>query len=91
VRAIGRMSSGQSRPQGGRGVSWNGGSTRTSGEPPSESWHQNVGNVGPKMTMWRGVTWPRDSLLLGGRGREPRERGREGQGLKYPPVRLSMI
>jgi hypothetical protein len=23
--------------------------------------------------------------------REPRERGREGQGLKYPSVRLSMI
>jgi hypothetical protein len=39
-RAIGRMSSGQSRPQGGRGVSWNGGPTRISGEPPSESWHQ---------------------------------------------------
>jgi hypothetical protein len=39
-----------------------------------------VGNVGPKMTMWRGVIWPRDSLLLGGRGRgprEPRERERE--------------
>jgi hypothetical protein len=32
--------------------------------------------------------------LLDGRGRgprEPRERGREGQGLKYPSVRLSMI
>jgi hypothetical protein len=41
-----------------------------------------VGNVGPKMTMWRGVIWPRDSLLLGGRGREPREpreRVREGE------------
>jgi hypothetical protein len=47
-RAIGRMSPGQSRPQGGRGVSWNGGPIRISGEPPSMSWHQNVGNVGPK-------------------------------------------
>jgi hypothetical protein len=47
-RAIGRMSSGQSRPQDGRGVSWNGGPTRISGESPSESWHQNVGNVGPE-------------------------------------------
>jgi hypothetical protein len=36
--------------------------------------------------MWRGVIWPRDSLLSLGEGesREPRERGREGQGLKYP-------
>jgi hypothetical protein len=25
-----------------------GGSTKISGEPPSESWHQNVGNVGSK-------------------------------------------
>jgi hypothetical protein len=36
------------------------------------------GNIGPKMTMWRGVIWPRDSLFPGGRGRqqrEPRERG----------------
>jgi hypothetical protein len=39
------------------------------------------------------VNWPRDSLLPGGRGREPREREkeREGQGLKYPSVRLGMI
>jgi hypothetical protein len=30
--------------------------------------------------------------LLGGRGREPREREKqEGQGLKYPSVRLGMI
>jgi hypothetical protein len=45
------------------------------------------------MTTWRGVIWPRDSLLLGGRGksREPRERGIEGQGLKYASVRLGMI
>jgi hypothetical protein len=42
------MSPGQSIPQGGRGVSWNGGPTRISVEPPSESRHQNVGNVGPK-------------------------------------------
>jgi hypothetical protein len=38
--------------------------------------------------------WPRGSLLLGGREkeqREPRERGREGQGHKYPSVGLSMI
>jgi hypothetical protein len=69
-REIRRMSPGQSRPQGGRGVSWNGGPTRISGESPSESWHQNVGNVGPKMTTWKGVIWPRDSLLPGGRGRE---------------------
>jgi hypothetical protein len=47
-RPIGRMSPGQSCPQGGRGVSWNGGPTRISGEPPSESWNQNVGNVGSK-------------------------------------------
>jgi hypothetical protein len=26
-----------------------------------------------------------------GESREPRERGREGQGFKYPSVRLSMI
>jgi hypothetical protein len=47
-----------------------------------------------KMTTWRGVIWPRGSLLPGGRGREqrePREGGREGQGLKYPSVGLSMI
>jgi hypothetical protein len=51
----------------------------------------NVGNVGPKITMWRGVIWPRDSLLPGGRGREPRElrerereSERKGQVLKYP-------
>jgi hypothetical protein len=47
-RAIRRMIPGQSHPQGGRGVSWNGGPTRISEEPPSKSWHQNVGNVGPK-------------------------------------------
>jgi hypothetical protein len=47
-RVIGMMSPDQSHPQGGRGVSWNGGPTRISGEPPSKSWHQNVGNVGPK-------------------------------------------
>jgi hypothetical protein len=28
------------------------------------------------VTMRRGVIWPRDSLLPGGRGREPRERER---------------
>jgi hypothetical protein len=39
-----------------------------------------VTGVGPKVTTWRGVIWPRDSLLLGGRGREPRKRGREGAG-----------
>jgi hypothetical protein len=44
-------------------------------------------NVGPKVATWRGVIWPRDSLLLGGRRREPRG----GQGLKYPAMRLSMI
>jgi hypothetical protein len=27
----------------------------------------------PKVTTWRGVIWPRDSLLSGGRGREQRE------------------
>jgi hypothetical protein len=47
-RVIGKMSPGQSHPQGGCGVSWNGGLTRISREPPSESWHQNVGKVGPK-------------------------------------------
>jgi hypothetical protein len=40
-------------------------------------WLVPVGNVGPKMTTWRGVIWPRDSLLPGGRGRELRERARE--------------
>jgi hypothetical protein len=39
------------------------------------------------MTTWRGVIWPRDSFLPD--GREPRER--EGQGLKYPSVRLGMF
>jgi hypothetical protein len=39
-KAIGRMSPGQSRLQGGHRVSWIGGPTRISGEPPSESWHQ---------------------------------------------------
>jgi hypothetical protein len=39
-KAIRRMSPGQSRPQGGCGVSWNGSPTRISGEPPSKSWHQ---------------------------------------------------
>jgi hypothetical protein len=45
-------------------------------------------------TTWRGVIWPRDFLLPGGRvreQREPRERGGEEQGLKYPSVGLSMI
>jgi hypothetical protein len=44
------------------------------------------------------VIWPKDYLLLGGRGREQkaerdreREREREGQGLKYSSVRLGMI
>jgi hypothetical protein len=37
----------------------------------------------PKVTTWRGVTWPRDSLLQGGGG--------ERQGLKYPSVRVGMI
>jgi hypothetical protein len=32
-------------------------------------------SVGPKVTMRRGVIWPRDSLLPGGRGREERGRG----------------
>jgi hypothetical protein len=45
---------------------------------------QIVRKCGPKMTTWRGVIWPRDSLMPGGRGKE-------GQGLKYPSVRLSMI
>jgi hypothetical protein len=27
----------------------------------------------PKVTTWRGVIWPRESLLPGGRGSEPRE------------------
>jgi hypothetical protein len=50
-------------------------------------------SVGLKVTMQRGVIWPRDSLLPGVRGSEPREREREreGQGLKYPSVRLGMI
>jgi hypothetical protein len=47
-RAIGRMSPGQSRPQGSRGVSWNGGPIRISGEPPSESRHQNVRKYRPQ-------------------------------------------
>jgi hypothetical protein len=40
ARAIGRMSPGQSRPQGGRGASRNRGPTKISGEPCPESWHQ---------------------------------------------------
>jgi hypothetical protein len=36
-----------------------------------------VSLVGPKVTTRRGVIWPRDSLLLRGRGRELRERERE--------------
>jgi hypothetical protein len=48
-------------------------------------------SVGPKVTTRRGVIWPRDSVLPGGRGREPGEPAREGQGLKYPSVRLGMI
>jgi hypothetical protein len=44
--------------------------------------------VGSKVTTQRGVIWPRDSLLLGRRGREPREREREGAGAS---VRLNMI
>jgi hypothetical protein len=39
-RVIGRMSPGQSCPQGGRGVSWNWGPTRISGETHPKSWHQ---------------------------------------------------
>jgi hypothetical protein len=45
---IRRMSPGQSHPQDGHGVSQNQGPTRISGETRPESWHQNVGNVGPK-------------------------------------------
>jgi hypothetical protein len=55
----------------------------------------------PKVTTWRGVIWPRDSLLpcwVGeGESREPkerereREREREGQGVKHPSVGLGMI
>jgi hypothetical protein len=40
-------------------------------------------NVGPKVTTQRGVIWPRDSLLLGGRGRAKRERKR-GRCLNTP-------
>jgi hypothetical protein len=40
VRVIGRMSPGQSHPQGGRGVSQNQGPTKISAEPRPESWHQ---------------------------------------------------
>jgi hypothetical protein len=75
VRAIERMIPGQSHPQGGCGVSQDWGPTRISGEPWSKSWHQNVNKCRPK--VGRGVIWPRDSLLPGGRGREPRERERE--------------
>jgi hypothetical protein len=39
-------------------------------------------NVGPKVTMWRGVIWPSDSLLLGGRERELR--GGWDKGLNTP-------
>jgi hypothetical protein len=34
--------------QGGHEVSQNGGPTRIGGEPPSESWHQNVGKCRPQ-------------------------------------------
>jgi hypothetical protein len=50
----------------------------------------NIITVGPKVTTQRGVIWPRDSLLPGGRGREPREAERR-QEFKYPSLRLSMI
>jgi hypothetical protein len=77
ARAIGRMSPGQSRPQGGHGVSQNWVPTRISGETRPESWHQNVGNVGPKVTTWRGVIWPRILYCRVGEG-ENRERERGG-------------
>jgi hypothetical protein len=50
--------------------------------------------MGPKMTTWRGVIRPRDSLLPGRRGREqrePRERSRRGKGLNTPQWDLRMI
>jgi hypothetical protein len=76
------MSPGQSRPQGGCGVSWNGGPTRISGEPPSESWHQNVGNVGPKSDhVERSDLAKRFFIARWKRERAKRERSRKGRGL----------
>jgi hypothetical protein len=63
----------------------------TSRAEPVATWYFSPTSVGPKVTMQRGVVWPKDSLLLGGRGRESQEREREGQVLKYPSVRLGMI
>jgi hypothetical protein len=65
---------------------------------PGKEQEKGVGNIGPKSDHVERSDLARDSILLGGRGREPREqrerereREREGQGLKYPSVRLSMI
>jgi hypothetical protein len=45
-------------------------------DPKMHKRKQNLStSVGPKVTMRRGVIWPRDSLLPGGRGREERGRG----------------
>jgi hypothetical protein len=79
MRAIRRMSSGQSHPQGGRGVSRNEGPTRISGEPPSESWHQVVGNVGSKSDHVERSDLAKRFFIAGWeRERAERERGRAG-------------
>jgi hypothetical protein len=89
-RAIGRMSPGQSCPQGGCGVSRNSDPTGLVGSPHPVM-AQNVGNVGPKSDhMERSDLTKRFFIARWERERAKREK-QEGQGLKYPSVRLSMI
>jgi hypothetical protein len=43
------------------------------GSPDPSHGTKMLENVGPKVTTWRGVIWPRDSLLPGERERAKRE------------------
>jgi hypothetical protein len=81
ARAIGRMSPGQSRPQGGRGVSQNRGPTRISGRPAlshgtkcrPQSDHVEKSDLAKRFFI---AGWERE------RAKREREREREGQVLK---------
>jgi hypothetical protein len=62
-----------------------GGPTRISGEPPSESWQQNVGNVGPKSDhVERSDLVKRVFIARWERERGKRERSRKGRDLNTP-------
>jgi hypothetical protein len=81
------MSPGQSRPQGGHGVSWNWGPTRISEESPSKSWNQNVGNVGPKNAHVERSDLAKRFFIAGWereRAESQEREGERGRGLNTP-------